>query len=536
VRGRIVLRIVVLVVAVAVVAWRNFGGNIHRDETAAGSTSARASAEAPTAVSSAPTPLPTRHWQLGTLMLESCELPRRLSGASTAAWCTDFDVAEDPVRPEGRHIRLHLAVIRADAAEADPDLVVMLAGGPGEAATESFADTGWYAEVRKHHNVLLLDQRGTGHSHPLSCDKTAERLTAESLRAEGGDSAVPDADVMRQRVADCLAEVRQNADPRDYTTTIAVGDLEKVREALGAPELDLFGVSYGTRVAQQYLMRHPDAVRSVVLDSPAPNQLILGSEWAANLEAALKKDFDACTATAACKQAYGDPMHTLYALRDALRADPHEVSFRDPRSYETVSRMLTASSLATVVRMFAYSPETAALLPLSIDAAAHGNVGPLLGQERLLTYDLSGDMNGGMAMSVVCSEDADQLHERPEDADTILGNTVIESIETQCGVWPHGAMPDDFHAPLESDTPVLIFSGERDPVTPPKYGAEIMKGLTHARHFVLKGQGHAVFGRGCVPKLIAQFIDDPEPERLDARCLDRLRPTPPFIDFNGASP
>ena len=527
-RGRTILRICALTVAVALVAWRHFGGN--RSVQTGGPA---ASGAVPAAASSAPPlkPLPPRHWQLGTLNLTSCELPQRNSGATTAAWCTDFDVAEDPAQPGGRHIRLHLAVLRSDAANPDADIVVMLAGGPGEAATEAFAFRSMYGGVLKRHNVLLLDQRGTGGSNPLSCASVEKEL-----RDRGPVSEAPSPDEMRKIVAACLAEVQKKADPRFYTTTLAVGDLEQVRLALGAPRFDLYGGSYGTRVAQQYLMRHPDSVRSVVLDSPAPNQLIIGQDFAASLESALQLDFADCVANAACKKAFGDPMLTLHKLRDELRAKPREVSFRDPRTFTPVSRMLTPALLTGLVRLYAYEPETVALLPLSIDAAARGDIAPLLGQQRLLDSDLAGDMNGGMAMSVICSEDADQLHERPEDADTILGNRIIEILKAQCAVWPHGALPQDFHAPLRSDRPVLILSGSRDPVTPPKYGEEILKGLSNARHLVLKGQGHAVFIRGCVPKLVEQFINDPDPRKLDAHCLDRLGSTPAFVGFNGAAP
>ena len=528
-KGRTILRIVVLTIVAALLIWRHVGGQHRGSPTTAHALSGTMGATASSAPPVKPPPL--RHWQLGTLNLTSCELPHINSGATTAAWCTNFDVPENPARPGGRHIGLHLAVVRSDAARPDADMVVMIAGGPGEAATKDFADTAQYSGVLKHHNVLLLDQRGTGDSNPLSC---AEAAKAQRAQAPGTD--VFDPDEIRKRVASCLAEVRQKADPRYYTTTIAVGDLEKVRVALGSPLFDLIGVSYGTRFAQQYLMRHPHAVRSAVLDSPAPNQVILGEEFAANLESALRRDFADCAAAPACKQAYGDPMRTLYKLRDALRAHPHEVTFRDPRNFQTVSRMLTPYSLAAVVRLFAYEPETAALLPLSINEAANGDVAPLLGQERLLDADLAGDLNGGMSMSVICSEDAYGLQDRPQDADTILGNRLIDSIKAQCDVWPHGAMPTDFHAPLRSDSPVLILSGSRDPVTPPRYGDEIMQGLSDARHLLLKGQGHAVLGRGCMPKLIEQFINDPEPKKLDAGCLDRLGPTPQFVDFNGAAP
>jgi len=524
-KGRSILRIFALTVCAAVLIWQHFNGK-H-----SGPAGGRPSVPGAPASAAAEKPPPPRHWQLGTLQLTSCELPHLLSGATTAAWCTDFEVAENPAQPEGRHIGLRLAVVRSDAARPDADVVVMLAGGPGEAATQSFADTAMYAGVLKHHNVLLLDQRGTGGSNPLSC-----RKTAETLRAQGPDVDAPLPDETRRRVASCLAEVQQHADPRYYTTTIAVDDLERVRRALGAPLFDLIGVSYGTRVAQQYLMRHPDGVRSAVLDSPAPNQLILGEGFAASLEAALQRDFADCSAAPACRKAFNDPLQTLHRLRDELRANPHAVTFRDPRSFAPVSHMLTPGLLVGVVRLFAYEPETAALLPLSIDAAAHGDFAPLLGQQRLLDADLAGDINGGMGMSVICSEDADELRARPQDADTLLGNVLVEQIKAQCDLWPHGAMPADFHAPLRSATPILILSGSRDPVTPPQYGAEILRGLGNARHLVLEGQGHAVLARGCMPKLIEEFIDHPDPGKLDARCLQRLGPTPAFVDFNGAAP
>jgi pimeloyl-ACP methyl ester carboxylesterase len=385
-----------------------------------------------------------------------------------------------------------------------------------------------FAEVRKHHDVLLLDQRGTGGSNPLSCKK-AEAASDENALAL-------DLDKVRKDVAACLEEVKRKADPRYYTTTVAVQDLEDVRQALGSPQLDLVGVSYGTRMAQQYLKAHPTSVRSVVLDSVVSNQAVLGQDFAANLDDALKQDFALCTAVAACKQRFGDSMQTLGQLRDALRANPHKVSFRDPETYETVERPLSEFSLASVVRMFAYEPETAALLPLSINAAAHGDVGPLLGQAKLLSGDLSGDMNNGMSMSVICSEDADLLQPRPQDQNTILGNHLIDAIKAQCAVWPHGTRPDDFHAPLRSDKPILMLSGELDPVTPPRYGAQILPGLSDARQLIFKGQGHSLLGRGCMPQLLAKFVDQPDPRALDAGCLDKLGATPTFIDFNGASP
>lgn len=524
VSGRTVLRIVVVTVGLGWLGWSHF----HPRSITAVETGATTPAASSAASQRLP-PSKPRTWRLGSLTLTACELGRPNSGLSTAAWCAPFEVPENRDDPHSRRITLKLAVLRSEAQVPNKDMLVLLAGGPGQAATETWSGVAPALEpLLAHHNVLLLDQRGTGGSHPLSC---------KSAHEAGNDDVVDyDADKLRQQAADCLKQIQAKADPRYYTTTVAVQDLEDVRQALGAPTLDLVGISYGTRMAQQYLMRHPQAVRSVVLDGVVPNSLVLGEDFAQNLDAALKAQFARCTAEPACKRRFGDPYQTLYQLRDALRANPHKVSFRDPQSYRTVQRMLSEYSLASVVRMFAYSPLTAALLPLSIDAAAHGDVGPLLGQAKLLSGDLSDTMNGGMQYAVVCSEDADLLTPRPQDAQTILGTRMIDAFKAVCSIWPKGTRPADFHQPLKSDKPVLLLSGQYDPVTPPRYGDEVARGLTNARHLVLKGQGHNVITAGCAPKLVKKFIENLDPKALDAKCLDRLQPTPLFIDFNGATP
>jgi len=186
--------------------------------------------------------------------------------------------------------------------------------------------------------------------------------------------------------------------------------------------------------------------------------------------------------------------------------------------------------------MFAYTPATAALLPLSIDAAAHGDVGPLLGQAKILSGDLSELMGSGMQYSVICSEDADLLAPRPQDADTILGTHMIDALGAVCSVWPKGTRPADFHQPLKTDKPLLLLAGQYDPVTPPRYADEVAKGLPNARVLLFKGQAHSVMSVGCAPQLVQHFIEKLDPKTLDASCLDRLQPTPIFIDFNGSTP
>jgi len=125
---------------------------------------------------------------------------------------------------------------------------------------------------------------------------------------------------------------------------------------------------------------------------------------------------------------------------------------------------------------------------------------------------------------------------RPEDKDTVLGTALLDVIGAQCEIWPRGTRPADFHAPLKTDKPVLILEGELDPVTPPRYGEQVLKGLTNGRLLIAKGQGHNVIGRGCIPRLIENFVDGLAPQKLDATCADALGPIPAFIDFNGSAP
>ncbi|WP_426270673.1 alpha/beta hydrolase [Dyella kyungheensis] len=523
IKGRTAFRIGIVVIALSVLGWKHF----HPQTNAApdGAATASALAQAPSA------PVKPQTWTLGSLTLTPCELGQPNSGLSTAAWCAPFEVPENRDDPNSRKIHLKLAVIRSSAQVASKDMLVMLAGGPGQAATESWPGvSGALSPLVQHRHVVLLDQRGTGGSNPLTCKDEGEGT-------EGGSEDIDlSAESQKRETERCLKQLEGKADPRYYTTTIAAQDLEDVRKALGSPTFDLVGVSYGTRMAQQYAMRYPAAVRSLVLDGVVPNELVLGQDFAPDLEDALKAQFAQCAAVEACRKRYGDPYQTLYQLRDALRANPHKVSFRDPQNYQSVQRTLSEYSLASVVRMFAYSPLTAALLPLSIDAAAHGDVGPLLGQAKLLSGDLSDTMNGGMQLAVICSEDADLLVPREEDAHTILGTRMVDTLRNSCAVWPKGTRPADFHQPLKTDTPVLLFSGQFDPVTPPRYGEQVAKNLPNSRHLVLTGQGHNVINAGCAPQLVKHFIEDLNPKALDAACLERLQPTPTFIDFNGATP
>ena len=471
---------------------------------------------------------------MGNLTLEPCSIGRKDTGVATVrAYCTGYSVPENRLAPGGRTLRLRVAVVPAEAAHADADLVVFLDGGPGGAATQEYpAIAAAFAPLRRQHALLLVDQRGTGGSNPLDCGDQEDARSASASTPPAGQQQAQ----ALERLRNCVARLAPHAAPQFYATADAVEDLEDLRRAFGGPQLDLVGVSYGTRVAQQYARRHGAAVRALVLDSAVPNDLVLGSEQSRNLEDVLRELFARCRAAAPCAGRYGDPYRTLQELQARLRAHPEQLSLRDPYTFRVREQRVTADSVAQLVRVYAYSPYTAALLPYVLHEAGSGDFAPLMGQAQVAVGDVADSLSGGMALSVICAEDAGQLRVNADDAATGLGNSIVEWLLAACPVWPHGTRAADFAEPLRSATPTLVLAGEHDPVTPPRYGKAIVSTLPRGRLLQVAGQGHGLLGVGCMPRLVADFIRTLDARGLDAHCLDALAQTPPFLDANGAGP
>lgn len=468
--------------------------------------------------------------RFGDIVFEPCSLTGPQSTESIEAQCARLAVPEDRARPGGRRILLNMAWLPAtQEGAAEPDPVFLLAGGPGQAATEVWPQIDRaFAEVRKNRDVILVDQRGTGQSNPLVCEDAKGEPATAAETDQGGAGLAELAEA-------CLAKL--DADPRFYTTTEAVQDLEAVRSALGAPQVNLIGVSYGTRVAQQYTARHPDRTRTIVLDGVAPNDLVVGGEFARTFERALSLQDARCAQSASCKARFpGGLRAQLRQLKAKLAAAPVEVEYRDPGTGEVRRGMLTADTLTGLSLAFSYMPQLTSLLPVVIDEAARGQYGPLMALSELAEESIGGQMARGMQLSVVCAEDADRYRPDPADADTVLGADLSRMFFSACAVWPKGRRPADFNRPLESKVPALLMSGELDPVTPPEYGERVLKGLPNARHVVLRGQAHNVFHVGCMPKLLSQFIESADAKALDAECLKSVDFVPPFTSFNGWEP
>jgi pimeloyl-ACP methyl ester carboxylesterase len=487
-----------------------------------------APAAVPGAVSSAasghaaPSPAP--------LLLSTCELEHPLHLTAVAAQCGWLSVAENPQVPAGRHIRLRVARVPAINRDRRPDALFVLAGGPGMAATAFYAGVaGAFARIRRDRDIVLVDQRGTGGSNPLECPQGADSL----YRANDAEIA---ADTAR-----CLAGLEARANVTDYTTSVAARDLDQVRAALGYERIDLYGGSYGTRVAQHYLRRFPGRVRALILDGVVPVGRAIGPDTPLDAESALEAIFARCAHDGPCARRFGDPRATYQRLWALLAAHPVPVSVSDPTSGERQRLEFGAEQLTTVLRLVGYTSEYAALLPLLLDeAGAHADYAPLAAQFLLASREYGEVLALGMHNSVVCTEDVPFYDPRSIDrarlARTFLGTAQLDALAAVCRVWPRGVLDPDLHAPLASDVPALLLSGGDDPVTPPRYAAEAARGLSNSLSVVLAGFGHGQLTAPCMDRVLAEFLERAAVRGLDIACTRSARPMPFFTSRNGPAP
>ena len=320
-------------------------------------------------------------------------------------------------------------------------------------------------------------------------------------------------------------------------STVEMSDLDAVRQALGVDKVNLVGASYGTRVAQRYAGAYPQHTRSVVIDGVVPNELVVGGDFANTFENAISLQSAQCRKDAACRKRF--PTDTRAQLRnvvDTLRRTPVTVDYRDPGTSAPRQDVLTPDSVVGPAFAFSYVPQYASLLPLVLDEAAHGRYAPLASLVRGANRSMDFQINRAMQWSVICSEDAPRYQAPAGSDDRLFGNEVASAFFAACPVWPHQPAPAANAAPLRSEVPALLLSGELDPVTPPRYAEQVLKGLPNGRALVARGQGHGTLAAGCMPRLLGQFIDSTDAGALDAGCLDTLSYVPAFTSFNGWEP
>jgi pimeloyl-ACP methyl ester carboxylesterase len=462
------------------------------------------------------------------LRLSECRLESAATGGSVAARCGWFSVLENRDDPKGRQLQLHVAVIPALRLEPAADPLFVLSGGPGQAASDFYLSMApAFTRIRRDRDIVVIDQRGTGKSQRLDCDFPEE-----------SDFTVVDLQKLGEVVQACLAALP--ADPRYYTTSVAVRDLDDVRAALRYSSINLYGISYGTRVAQHYMRRYPQHVRAVILDGVVPAEVGLGPDVAIEAQRALDAAFARCAEDQQCRQRFDDPAANFNSLRARLEQMPLPLSLPDPLNAQMTTSTLGAAQLSAAVRLLSYTDETLSTLPLLIDEAAAGRPQSLAAQYLMIKRNTDEQIAYGMHFAVVCSEDAPRwAHENVSEAAlaaTYIGTAFMAGMKAVCEHWPRGPVDSDFGAPLRSDAPVLILSGGNDPITPRRYGEQILRGLPNAKHLVLAGQGHGQLANGCVPRVAAQFIAEGTTKALDDGCVKTIAPAAFMLSRTATAP
>jgi pimeloyl-ACP methyl ester carboxylesterase len=446
--------------------------------------------------------------------------------------CGYLTVPENRARPAGRQVRLAIAVVHAQAAKPEPDPVVFLAGGPGSSAvagTVGLARSA--ASVLAHRDLIVLDQRGTGFSEPrLACPEVAAAdmrvLTEPHSRAEKVAWEL-------EALLACGERLRaEGIELGQYHSAASAADLEELRQALGYGPWNLFGLSYGTRLALTSLREQPGSLRSLTLDSVYPPSVHLYAEMPANMDRVLQKMFAGCAADASCSREVPDLEATFYELVARLDREPVWVAAQTPDGRSVEVWVDGSELIALTYRMF-YNSAVIPRLPEMILQASRGDYSQLAALEgRRLRRGGTGSFSHGTYFAVQCREEI-PFADEPTMQRAVAGYPrlarffagIIENttmINTLCQSWNIDAANELENAPVAGGVPALLLAGEYDPITPPAWAEQAATTLPGAQLVRFPGTGHATITRGgCTFGLIASFLAQPGAP-LDTSCAAAL--------------
>ena len=435
--------------------------------------------------------------------LSPCTLPGKVK-----AFCGTYEVFENRETRSGRKIPLKIVILPATGSDRAPDPVFSLEGGPGGGATSDAQELS-HDPVRARRDIVLVDTRGTGGSNPLNCNMWGE------------DGTRLDRIFPTDAVLACRDELQKRTDLTQYTTAAAMDDLDEVRRHLGYGKVNLSGASYGTYAAQVFLTRHPEAVRTVVLDAvvkpgePAPLYHARNAQQGLEL---LARD---CAADPDCKAAFPNFQEEVATVLDRLAKQPVKVRVVSPKTTQPVEVELTRSAAADTLRWALYSPEAASRLPLRVHLAAQGDYSDWTQAAVGVRYRLQQGLAFGLLFSVTCAENLPLIDPKEIPAatqGTFYGDDRVRDQLAACGVWPHAPLPPGSGDLVRSDLPVLLFSGERDPVTPPADAALVAQGFPNGLLVKIPHGTHSGAG-SCKERLIAEFVDRGTAQGLDTSCV-----------------
>lgn len=439
-----------------------------------------------------------------------------VDGFETPVRCVSIVVPLDYAAPQGETIKVTAAIAPSTSARPAPDPLFVFAGGPGQAATGMGP---WlnsaFAPARRERDIVLFDIRGTGMSGALDCpfSLTPERDSAGALKRDA---------------AACAAKVGPKA--VFYSSREIVEDIERLRAALGTAKINLWGGSFGTRVAQHYTRRYSARVRAVVLDAATPADDSIFVSAPRYGQAALERMFDDCAKEKACGAAFPNLRADFDALLERAAAEPFAVDIVDPRTGRLQNVVIDRDGAAGYVRGALYAGFTRSVAPYAITQGARGNFAPLAALGSMTGEWSVETMSLGSMLSILCGEDQHRASREKSAAMSFgfMRDSYVRIFTGGCSVWPYRPLPGEMMQAFKSNVPAMAISGVADPVTPPAAGEGALKMFGAGVHVVIPNGFHTNSSSRCIADLIGSFLADPATGGRDHACVAKIAP-PRFI-------
>jgi pimeloyl-ACP methyl ester carboxylesterase len=406
---------------------------------------------------------------------------QRCTIAGQPARCGSLSVPEDHRTANGRRIELRTVILERQEEDGESrDPVFVLAGGPGQAATDL---TDWAADIlqdaRRTRDIVLIDQRGTGGANRLAC------------------ALAPQSYFVPANPERCAARLARKAKLSLYGTESVIEDIELTRRMLGYPRIVVVGASYGTRAAYAYARKYPASVRAAVLMAPAPVSMPILDSFAEDGRRSLDAIIADCLTNESCATAFPH----LHSDVERLRAET-----MDP--FRVLGLQFLQYSTATIVD-----------IPRVITRAASGDLDPLDSAIARFREQIGEQLALGLHLTIVCGED---LPFGASESNSVARQQYARA----CRGWPSAGVSHNFHDPVRLSVPALILVGEWDPVTSPRWARRATEQFSPTQLVVLPKAGHLLDGyRACAGKLIVAFLDQ---HAADTSCVATVR-APRFV-------
>lgn len=455
-------------------------------------------------------PAPPKSIERGRVHMDAC------TESGIDAYCGTYQVWENRETKAGRKISLNLMILPSFAEKPLPDPVFAFAGGPGESATAAFPLATFAHALRATRDIVLIDQRGSGKSNPLTCPvdpNDVQTLVAGAYNAGA--------------MATCRPELEKHADLTQYTTSIAADDEDEVRSALGYDKVNVIGGSYGTLAAQVYLRRHGEHVRTMVIEGVAPPDYRMPLPFAKTIQAALDRLFADCAADPSCHAAYPDLKTEFEAVVKRLDTEPAKFEFKTGSTTRPIT--LSRGQFVSALRPLLYVPTIVSRLPDTIHRAYGNDWQQFASYAITIHRAIAQGVARGLAFSVSCAESMPFITEADvtrETGGTWLGDHDIQTYEQGCRGWPTASVPKSYLAPVRANVPVLLISGVEDPATPPRFAEHAAEQLAHSRVVSIPHGTHGT-SSACIDTMMADFVQHADTAAINVACVNDIR-NPPF--------